>query len=147
MRALESFKWFKLVLSLFLIKTWCFASYGSFAYKYILSISGWWLIRLNNEFVFFRSRASSYFCFVWMIKNWWPIWIIFFCVFFYNIIKVKHFLYCFIVLLLAISSFSLTRSLLVQYAYVSIETIDYILLPSFELKAILLVSSVKTLWL
>ena len=68
MRALESFKWFKLVLSLFLIKTWCFASYGSFAYKYILSISGWWLIRLNNEFVFFRSRASSYFYFVWMIK-------------------------------------------------------------------------------
>ena len=68
MRALESFKWFKLVLSHFLIKTWCFASYGSFAYKYILSISGWWLIRLNNEFVFFRSRASSYFYFVWMIK-------------------------------------------------------------------------------
>ena len=101
MRALESFKWFKLVLSLFLIKTWCFASYGSFAYKYILSISGWWLIRLNNEFVFFRSRASSYFYFVWMIKNWWPIWIIFFCVFFYNIIsKLSVFcivsLYCYL---------------------------------------------------
>ena len=40
-----------------------------------------------------------------------------------------------------------TRSLLVPYAYVSIESIDYILLSLFELKAILLISSVKTLCL
>ena len=45
------------------------------------------------------------------------------------------------------SSFSLTRSLLVPYAYVSIESIDCILLSSIELKAILLISSVKTLYL
>ena len=36
-------------------------------------------------------------------------------------------------------------SLLVPYAYVSIESIDCILLSSFELKAILLNSSAKTL--
>ena len=77
-------------------------------------------------------------------KFLWSIWIIFFYVFFYNIIKVNHFLYCFIILLLLISSFSLTRTLLVPYAYVSIESIDCILLSSFELKAILLISSVKT---
>ena len=37
--------------------------------------------------------------------------------------------------------------MLVPYAYVSIESIDYILLSLFELKAILLISSVKTLCL
>ena len=44
-------------------------------------------------------------------------------------------------------SFSLTRSLLVPYAYVFTESIHYTLLSSFELKAILLNSSVKTLCL
>ena len=44
-------------------------------------------------------------------------------------------------------SFSLTRSLFVPYAYVSIKSTDCILLSSFELKAILLISSVKTLCL
>ena len=80
-----------------------------------------------------------------MIRNLWPIWIMFFYVFFCNIIKVNHFLYRFIILLHLISSFSLTRSLLFSYAYISIESIDCILLSSFELKAILLISSVKTL--
>ena len=42
------------------------------------------------------------------------------------------------------SSFPLTRSLLVPYAYVSTESIDCILLSSIELKEILLLSSVKT---
>ena len=46
-----------------------------------------------------------------------------------------------------LSSLSLTKSLLVAYAYVSIESIDYILLLSFELRAILLNSLVKTLCL
>ena len=40
------------VLSLLLISNWYFASNGSLAYKKILLIPGWWLIRLNNEFVF-----------------------------------------------------------------------------------------------
>ena len=44
-----------------------------------------------------------------------------------------------------ISSFLIDRSLLVPYAYVSIESIDFILLSSFELKAILLISLVKIL--
>ena len=73
--------------------------------------------------------------------------VMFFYVFFCNVIKVNNFLYCFISLLHLISSYSLTRSLLVPYAYVSIETIDCILLSSFELKTILLISSAKTLWL
>ena len=65
----------------------------------------------------------------------------------YNVIKVDHFLYRFIILLHHISLLSLTKFLLVPYAYVSIESIDCILLSSFELKAILLIYSVKTLCL
>ena len=47
-KALESFKCFNCVLSCLLIKNWYFASYQSLAYNNILSISGWWLIRLPN---------------------------------------------------------------------------------------------------
>ena len=74
-----------------------------------------------------------------MIRYLWPVWIMFFC-----IIKVNHFLYLFIILLHLISSFSLARSLIVPYAYVSIESIDCILLLSFQLKEFLLISSVKS---
>ena len=45
------------------------------------------------------------------------------------------------------SSYSLSRSFIVLYAYVFIESIDYIFLSSFEIKAILLISSVETLCL
>ena len=45
------------------------------------------------------------------------------------------------------SSFSPIRSLVVLYGYVSIESVDCILLSSFELKAILIISSLKTLCL
>ena len=69
------------------------------------------------------------------------------CFFFYKIIKVNHFLYHFIILLHLISSLSLTKYLPVPCAYVSFKSTDCILLPSFELKAILLISSVKTLFL
>ena len=72
------------------------------------------------------------------------IWIVFFYVIFYNIIEFNHFLHRFIILLHLISSLSLTKSLLVSYANVSIESIDCIPLSSYELRAILLVSSVKT---
>ena len=40
------------MLSLLLIKNWYLSSYGSLAYKYILSISGWLFIKFNNAFVF-----------------------------------------------------------------------------------------------
>ena len=56
-------------------------------------------------------------------------------------------MYSFITLLHLMSSFLLIRSLLVWYAYISIESIDCILSSSFELKAILLISTVKKLWL
>ena len=70
-----------------------------------------------------------------------------FYVFFCNIIKFNHFLYCFIILLDLISSFSFTIFLFDPYAYVSIESNNCILLSSFELNGILLISSVKTLCL
>ena len=71
-----------------------------------------------------------------MIRDLGPICIMFFYVFFCNIIKVNDFLYFFIILLHLISSFSITKSLLVTDPYVCIESIDCTLLSSFELKAI-----------
>ena len=40
------------MLSLFLIKNWYLSSYGSLAYKYILSMSCWLCIKFSNAFVF-----------------------------------------------------------------------------------------------
>ena len=80
-----------------------------------------------------------------MVRNFWPIWIMLFYVFFCNIIKVKLFLYYFITLLELISSLLHTKSLFIPYTYGSIESIDCIILRWFELKAILLISSVKRL--
>ena len=82
-----------------------------------------------------------------MIRNLWPIWIMFFYVLFINIIKVNHFLCSFIILLHLIYFLSYTKTVLVPHAYVSIESIDCILLTSFELKTILSISSVNTLYL
>ena len=45
-------KCFNPVFSLLLIKNKYFASYGSLAYKYILSIFGWLFIKFNNTFIF-----------------------------------------------------------------------------------------------
>ena len=56
-------------------------------------------------------------------------------------------MYCLNMLLHLISSFLLTRFLLIPFAYVSIELIDCILLSSFEFKEILSISSVKALYL
>ena len=82
-----------------------------------------------------------------MIRNLRWIWIMLFYVFFCHIIIVNYFLQYFIILLHLIPSFLLTRSLLVPYTWVYIESIDYILLLPLELWAILLISSVKTLCL
>ena len=73
---------------------------------------------------------------------WGQCWLCSFVVFF--MISKLSFLYCLIILLHLVTSFSCTRSLLVPYAYVSIESVDLILLSSFKLNAILLISSVKT---
>ena len=51
-KTLGSLKCFNPMLSFFLIKNWYLSSYGSFAYKHILSISGWLFIKFSNAFVF-----------------------------------------------------------------------------------------------
>ena len=67
---------------------------------------------------------------------------------FYNIVKVNYFSYRFIILLHLISSLSLTKSLLVPYAYVTLSNhLVSFFSPSFELIAILLIFPVKTLYL
>ena len=113
-----------------------------------MSISSSWLIRLNNEFLFpdqsfqlmiFRMDDQEFLAKFELCSFMFP--------FITFIIRVNQFVYRFIVFLHLISSFSLTISLLGPHAYVSIKSIDYILLSSFELKAILLISSVKTLHL
>ena len=81
-----------------------------------------------------------------MVRNVWPICIVLFYVFFCNIIKAKHFVLFYHIITLNFF-FLHTRSLLVRCAYVFTESIDCILLSSFKLKAILLISSLKTLCL
>ena len=51
-KALESFKCFKPVLFLMLIRNWYFASYGSLVYQWTFTIPGFWVIRLKTEFIF-----------------------------------------------------------------------------------------------
>ena len=71
----------------------------------------------------------------------------FFYAFICDAIKVKHSGIAFIIQsCLSFSSLHI-RSLLVLCAYVSIELIDYIILSSFGLKPVLLISSGKTLCL
>ena len=77
-----------------------------------------------------------------MVRNFWPIWIVLFYTSFCNIIKSNDFLYHSIIFFRLIFSFSFTRSLL-AHVYISIELIDCILLSSFEIRIILLISSVK----
>ena len=67
-----------------------------------------------------------------MIRNLSPIRIMFFYVFFCDIIKVNHFLHYFIILLHLVSSF-----LHIKYLNVSIESIDWILLSLLALNVIL----------
>ena len=52
MKAFGSLKCLNPVLFPLLIKNWYLASYGSLAYRYILSMSGWFFIKFNNAFVF-----------------------------------------------------------------------------------------------
>ena len=52
MRTIESLKWFKHTPLYLLINNLFFASYISLSYKQMLSVSGWWLLQLNKEFVF-----------------------------------------------------------------------------------------------
>ena len=80
-----------------------------------------------------------------VIKSKLNIFVLFYYIVY--IIKVKYFCIVLLYCLHLISSLLHTRSLLVPCTYVSIKSIDCILLSSFELKAILLSSSVKTLCL
>ena len=75
-----------------------------------------------------------------MTSNLWLIWIMMFCniinliifALFYYVVIVNHFFFTY-------------QILLIPYAKVSIKSLCCILLSSFELKGILLISSVKTL--
>ena len=65
--------------------------------------------------------------------------------FFCNIIKVNNFFVLSFILLHLVFSFLHIKSFFILYAYVSTEKVDCNLLPSFELKAISLISTVKIL--
>ena len=73
-------------------------------------------------------------------------WIIFVCFFSCNIIKFNYFLHYFVILLHLVSSFSHNKTLLAPYAYVSSESIHFIILSSLALNTILLTSSVNALY-
>ena len=59
-KALESVKCkcFNPVLSCLLVKNWYFVSDRYLVYELVLSISGWALITLNNEFVYSDPERS-----------------------------------------------------------------------------------------
>ena len=80
-----------------------------------------------------------------MIKNFYPTWIMSFYVFSCNIIKFTRFCNVLLDCYILIFSFSDTSSLFLPYAYVSIELVDFIILLSLGLNAILLPSSVRRL--
>ena len=55
-----------LLFSRSLIKNWYFTWYESFAYRYILWISGWWFVKLSKEFVFLDPEPELLiFCIRW----------------------------------------------------------------------------------
>ena len=109
------------------------------------SIYCWLFIKFDNVFVSPNPEPP-----VIILYGWSGIYGHFglFCFIFIGIImKIDQCLYCFTILSYLTFSFLPIRSLFVPYVYVSIESIDCIVLLSFELKAILLNSSVKILWL
>ena len=75
----------------------------------------------------------------------WSIWIMYFYVFFCNVIKANHFLFGLSKLLHLVSSFLSMKSLLIRNACVSTESINCIDLSSLVLDAILITCSVNTL--
>ena len=81
-----------------------------------------------------------------MVRNFRRTWIMFCSVLFCKIMVFKYFSIVLLYFYL-ISSFLHTKGLFIPYAYVSIKSIDCIALSSFVLKAILLISSLKTLHL
>ena len=91
-----------------------------------MSIFGWWFIRLNDA-------LDSVTVTINILYGWSGICgqskLCSFYVFFCNIkAGLYHFLHYFFILLHLVASFSLTKSLLVPYANVSIESIDCILM-------------------
>ena len=98
--------------------------------------------------LFFQIQNTKLLIFYMDGQDFWPIWILFFMFSFITSSELIIFVLLYHIVAF-ISSFSLTRSLLVPDAFVSIKSIDWILLWSFHLEAILvnfnLISSVKTL--
>ena len=119
-------------------------SFVNLPYKWILSISCWCIIRLNSESVFPDPEPP----FISNLCGWSGIFGQFgLCSFmYYFVTSLKSIIF---VLLYYIVTFDLVffthYILLVPYVYVSIKLIDCICWSSFELKVILLISSVKTL--
>ena len=103
-------------------------------------MSGCWFIILNNKLVFQIQSLQIFYEWSVICGQFW----LFFMFSFVPWSKLIILLFYYVVMLL--SSFSITRPLLVSKTYVSIESIDYILLSSFELKIISLISLVKILW-
>ena len=112
-----------------------------------LAISVCWFIRLNNEFVFPGTEPPTINVLYGRLGIYGQFLLLSFISSFITSWNSIIFLYWFFIWLNLISSFSLSRFLLVPHVYVSIESIYCILLLPFECNAKLLISSVKTLFL
>ena len=93
--------------------------------------------QIQNQLLIFDMDGQEFFC-QFGLCSFMPSFVMY--------LKL-NILYCFTVLLHLMFSFLHIRYFLVLYAYVSIESIDCILLSSIKFKVILLISLVKILYL
>ena len=122
------------ILSLFLIKNWCFDSYWFFSYTYILSISDRLLNLKIQLFFLILSLQLIIFC-MDDLKYMAYFEFFFFFLFICITIKINH-------LYLLSISLSHTLKAFVRYGYVVILSKVYSFLSSLLLSAMLLISSV-----
>ena len=129
--------------SLLLIKYSYLLSYGSFAYKYSLSMSGWFSIKFNNTFVFPVPEPPI----INILYGWSGIYGQFLlCLVLFSLtISSKFIIYTLQRILLSIS-LSHTLKAFVPYGYVVTLSNVCSLLLSLLFSAILFTSSVYTLW-
>ena len=126
------------------INNWYIASCASLVSKYILSISGWWLIALSNGFVFPDPESPI----INILYGWSVICGQFgLCYFIFSLVISSRIIsFVFLNYIVTFNFFFFTYwSLFVPYAHVSIQSIDWVLLSSITPNEILLTSLVKTL--
>ena len=126
------------------MKNWYVTSYGSLAYKYILSVYSLWFIRLSNALVFhIQSLQILIFC----MDDQKYLANLDYVILFYFVTSSKLITFGSLYYIVTFSFFLFCALFLYFFLcpYNSIKSVDWILLSSLLLNAILLTSSVNRL--